>query len=70
MTAPWWEKLADLSERHGIHLSGEGGEYETFVIDAPHFKKRIIVEKSTTVWEGQSGYFKIEKASARDKLAN
>ncbi len=70
MTAPWWEKLAELSARHGINLSGEGGEYETFVVDAPHFKKSIIVEQSTRVWEGQSGHLKIEKASSREKLAN
>ncbi len=70
MTAPWWEKLSELSARHGIHLSGEGGEYETFVVDAPHFKKSIIVEQSRSVWEGQSGYFEIERASSRDKLFN
>ncbi len=70
MTASWWQKLAELSARHGIHLSGEGGEYETFVLDAPHFKKSITVEQSKSVWEGQSGHFEIRKASLRDKLAN
>ncbi len=70
MTGRDWEKLAELSVRHGIHLSGEGGEYETFVVDAPHFDKRIIVEQSRSIWKGQSGYFEIEKASARDKLAD
>ncbi len=70
MTPPFWEKLAELSARYGIHLSGEGGEYETFVVDGPHFKKSILVEQSTVVWEGQSGRFEITKASSRDKLVN
>jgi diphthamide synthase (EF-2-diphthine--ammonia ligase) len=28
---------------HGLNVCGEGGEYETFCIDAPFFKKRIQV---------------------------
>ncbi len=26
------------------HLAGEGGEYETLVLDAPHFSSRIVVD--------------------------
>src|SRR6266540_2222857 len=37
VTTEVWQKLKQISERYGLHLSGEGGEYETFVIDAPHF---------------------------------
>jgi len=29
-----------------IHIAGEGGEYETFVLDCPLFKKRLEVWKS------------------------
>ncbi len=63
-------KLERLSKIHGIHLTGEGGEYETFVLDAPHFSKRIEVEKSRKEWYGDSGKMIIEKASLRDKLGN
>lgn len=70
LTVVEWKKLTDLSRRHGFHLSGEGGEYETFVIDAPHFAKRIVVERGRSVWEGQSGHFEIERASSRDKLVD
>ncbi len=65
-----WIGLARLSKRHGIHLTGEGGEYETFVVDAPFFKKTIRIEKSKTVWDGQAGRLVIEEASLRDKLGN
>lgn len=29
------EELVRLHERYGVHISGEGGEYETLVIDGP-----------------------------------
>ena len=37
-------------ETYGNHCCGEGGEYETFVLDCPIYKKRInIVEKEIFV---------------------
>ena len=63
LTAVEWGKLSELSKRHGLHLSGEGGEYETFVIDAPHFSKSISILQSERVWDGQSGRLVIRKAS-------
>jgi diphthine-ammonia ligase len=62
-----WSLLEKLSQTHGIHLTGEGGEYESFVIDAPHFRKSIKIEKSHTVWKGDSGRLMIDEASLRDK---
>jgi diphthine-ammonia ligase len=62
-----WSKLDRLSKVHGIHLTGEGGEYETFVLDAPHFSKTIGIEGSRKEWDGDSGRMIIERASLRDK---
>jgi diphthine-ammonia ligase len=31
------------NERFDLHICGEGGEYETFTLDCPLFKKRIVV---------------------------
>jgi diphthamide synthase (EF-2-diphthine--ammonia ligase) len=62
--------LEKLSRKYGIHLTGEGGEYETFVIDAPHFEKRVNLDKMVNRWDGQSGYLAIEQASLRHKSAN
>jgi diphthine-ammonia ligase len=70
MTDEQWTMLERLSRKHGIHLTGEGGEYETFVLDAPQFKRRVSVEETTNRWDGQSGYLVIEKASLLHKSAN
>jgi len=70
LTETEWSKLEGLSKIHGIHLTGEGGEYESFVLDAPHFSKRIEIEKTRKEWHGDSGRLVIEEASLRDKLGN
>lgn len=37
-------KAVDLSNKHKIHIAGEGGEFETFVLDCPLFKKPLKVK--------------------------
>ncbi len=38
------EEIIVLSRRYGFHPAFEGGEAETIVVDAPHYKARLIVE--------------------------
>lgn len=38
------EEIINLSMKHGFNPAFEGGEAETFLVDAPHFKKMIMVE--------------------------
>lgn len=40
------EDMARLRERHGINPAGEGGEFETFVLDGPFFKRRLVIERA------------------------
>ena len=68
MTPNHWDRLVELSKKYGFNPAGEGGEYETFVLDAPHFKKRVVVEKGSISSVGDSATFTIEKASLREKL--
>jgi diphthine-ammonia ligase len=70
LTDDRWAMLETLSMKHGIHLTGEGGEYETLVIDAPMFKKRVQIVKAHNEWDGESGHYVIENAILRDKHAN
>jgi ABC transporter with metal-binding/Fe-S-binding domain ATP-binding protein len=53
--------LRDLVESHGVHLLGEGGEFETLVTDGPHMDRPIELE-SVTRWDGVRGHLEIEDA--------
>ena len=35
--------LLKMQEKYGLNVCGEGGEYETFTLDCPLFKRRIVV---------------------------
>ena len=61
------EALIELNRHYGISLVGEGGEYETLVLDAPFFKKRIKILEAEKIWKNQSGYFLIAKAKLESK---
>jgi len=59
--------LKELNIKYGVSLVGEGGEYETLVLDAQFFRKRIKIIKAEKVWENQSGYFLVTKAKLESK---
>jgi diphthine-ammonia ligase len=61
------EKLVELHEKYGISIVGEGGEYETLVLDAPFFKKRIQIVQSRTTYEEHSGVLVVKEAKLIDK---
>lgn len=55
---PALRELQDLSERYGVHVLGEGGEFETLVTDGPHMATPIRLE-TDSVWEGTRGHVEI-----------
>jgi diphthine-ammonia ligase len=59
--------LMELNRKYGVSVVGEGGEYETLVIDAPFFKKRIKIVEAEKFWKNQNGYYGITKAELQDK---
>lgn len=61
------EKLKGINKRYGVNLLFEGGEAESFVLDAPMFKRRIQILEHNNVWSGMGGRYVIEKAALRDK---
>lgn len=61
------EELKKLSKKYRFHLGFEGGEAETFVLDAPFFKKRLVIKKAKTEWQGDSGFYLIEDAQFENK---
>jgi len=59
--------LIELNKKYQVSLVGEGGEYETLVLDAPLFKKGIQLVEVERVWENHSGYLLVKKAELIDK---
>jgi ABC transporter with metal-binding/Fe-S-binding domain ATP-binding protein len=54
-------ELDRLNEEYGVHVLGEGGEFETFVTDGPHMSRPVELEYET-VWEGTRGHLEITDA--------
>jgi len=61
------DQLLIKSRKHRFHPCGEGGEFETLVIDGPIFQKRIEIKNANPVWEYNSGFYVIEKAELKEK---
>lgn len=55
------ESLAALEASRGVHVLGEGGEYETLVVDGPHMDRRLAFE-ATATWDGVRGELRVEDA--------
>ncbi|MBN1432466.1 MAG: diphthine--ammonia ligase [Methanomicrobiaceae archaeon] len=60
-------ELKLLSEKYSITLSGEGGEYESFVLDAPFFSKRIVIDESESFCKNYNGRYIIKEAHLEEK---
>jgi ABC transporter with metal-binding/Fe-S-binding domain ATP-binding protein len=57
------DDLVRLGKKFRFHIGLEGGEGETFVLDAPSFSKRVQVKSSVKHWKGDSGFLEITEAS-------
>jgi ABC transporter with metal-binding/Fe-S-binding domain ATP-binding protein len=55
-------QLVELQGLYGISPSGEGGEIETTVLDAPMFKQKIEIVDSSAEAKGNCGVFTIKQA--------
>lgn len=56
-------KLQAANKKYGINMLFEGGEAESFVLDAPLFKKRIEILKARKEWNMTAGAYFIEDAT-------
>ncbi|XP_024132897.1 diphthine--ammonia ligase isoform X1 [Oryzias melastigma] len=64
--------LKELSEKYGVNICGEGGEYETFTLDCPLFKKKIVIDAAETVIHSADafapvGYLRFTKMHTESK---
>jgi len=59
--------LRIYAAKYGITLTGEGGELETLVTDAPYFKKKLVILQSESVYANYNGRYSVQKAEVREK---
>lgn len=60
-------ELEKLFADYGVSPSGEGGEIETTVLDAPFFKKKVVVNDSVVEGAGHSYVYRILDAGLVEK---
>jgi len=56
------DALIELHDAYGVHPLGEGGEFETYVVDGPHMDRRIDFS-ADPVWEGDRGHLVVTDAT-------
>jgi len=56
------DALVDLNRQYGIHICGEGGEYETLVLDSPLYRSGIEILDAGITWEGDRGIYQVKDA--------
>jgi len=50
------EEVSKLKDKYKIHVAGEGGEFETFVLDCPLFKHELKVKSFKDFKEGENAW--------------
>lgn len=60
-------ELKKISVRHGIQIAGEGGEFETLVLDGPNFSKSLEIASARKLWRRDFGALKIDALRLLDK---
>ncbi len=62
-------KISDNSYGSELAITGEGGEYESFVLDAPFFPSRIVIQVTQIHWDEyrEEGYLDIINAFLESK---
>ncbi|MDP2908341.1 MAG: diphthine--ammonia ligase [Nanoarchaeota archaeon] len=48
------DRLVKLNKKSGLNVAGEGGEYESLVLDAPMFKKKIEITDADIIEEDKN----------------
>ncbi len=64
------EDLLKIQEKYKIHINGEGGEFESKVLDCPLFKQKIVITETEILWDEKtgSGQLIIKDAKLSDKI--
>jgi len=61
------DELVKIRDKHKINIAGEGGEFETLVLDCPLFKKRLVLDDISKEWNRDNGVMFVKKAHLIEK---
>ncbi len=59
------DELMVLNEQYGINVAGEGGEYESLVLDAPNFRWGFEIKSARVNWDGHRGTYEVTSLRKR-----
>ena len=62
-----FKDLQKIERQKGINIAGEGGEYETLVVDGPIFKKKLVLIETEKQWKRDHGSLIVTKATLEKK---
>ncbi|XP_023226727.1 diphthine--ammonia ligase-like [Centruroides sculpturatus] len=67
-----YDHMVKMEEKYGLNVCGEGGEYETFTLDCPLFKKKIVIKETEMILHSDDafapvGYLNLKSLSLQDK---
>ena len=55
-------ELTEIKRKYLINEAGEGGEFETLVLNGPIFKKRLVLDQISKEWKRDHGVLIVKKA--------
>ena len=61
------DELVRMNQKYYVHIAGEGGEFETAVLDAPFFRKKIVIVRSERVWMKDHGEIRLSELETKEK---
>ncbi|XP_067134981.1 LOW QUALITY PROTEIN: diphthine--ammonia ligase [Centruroides vittatus] len=67
-----YDHMVKMEEKYGLNVCGEGGEYETFTLDCPLFKKKIVIKETEMILHSDDafapvGYLNLKSLLLQDK---
>jgi diphthine-ammonia ligase len=62
------DELLKIHEKYQINLAGEGGEFETLVLDGPIFSQKLVIDQAKVEWKRDHGIYQITKAHLENKV--
>jgi len=66
---PCIKDLERLHTKYKINAAGEGGEFETLVLDGPLFFKRLVLDETKKEWSRDNGIFQVKRAHLEKKIS-